>query len=94
MTANRLPISGNQKAVDAFKRDTGKRDETFYQGPSGGELASFPPKERWMTTPQTVFSTTGASKSSYRRSEPQRTLISGATLRGLSIACARRVPSP
>jgi hypothetical protein len=47
MTANRLPISGNQKSVDAFKRDTGKRDETFYQGPSGGELASFPPKERW-----------------------------------------------
>ncbi len=47
MTANRLPISGNQKAVDAFKRDTSKRDETFYQGPSGGELASFPPKERW-----------------------------------------------
>jgi len=47
MTAHRLPISGNQKAVDAFKSDTGKRDETFYQGPSGGELASFPPKERW-----------------------------------------------
>jgi anaerobic selenocysteine-containing dehydrogenase len=33
--------------VHAGRSDTRARGETFYQGPSGIELASFPPKERW-----------------------------------------------
>ena len=33
--------------VDASKRATTARGETFYQGPSRVQLASFPPKERW-----------------------------------------------
>ena len=47
MSAKRLPIDVDHASVNAFKNDTASRKETFYQGPSGGELASFPPKERW-----------------------------------------------
>ena len=47
MTAKRLPIDVDHGAVDAFKDETASRKETFYQGPSGGDLAAFPPKERW-----------------------------------------------
>ena len=47
MSAKRLPIDVNHGAVDAFRDETYSRKETFYQGPSGSNLASFPPKERW-----------------------------------------------
>ena len=47
MTAKRLPIDVDHGAVNAFKDETTGRKETFYQGPSGSDLASFPPKERW-----------------------------------------------
>lgn len=47
MSAKRLSPDVNAPSQSAFKAQTGKRDETFYQGPSGSELASFPPKERW-----------------------------------------------
>ena len=33
--------------VSAAREETEARGETFYQGPSGVQLASFPPKERW-----------------------------------------------
>lgn len=33
--------------VSAAKDETELREETFYKGPSGIHLASFPPKERW-----------------------------------------------
>jgi len=33
--------------ISASRPDTEARGETFYQGPSGIHLASFPPKERW-----------------------------------------------
>ncbi|MEZ5099892.1 MAG: molybdopterin-dependent oxidoreductase [Thermoleophilia bacterium] len=33
--------------VDAHQRATTARGETFYEGPSRAQLASFPPKERW-----------------------------------------------
>lgn len=33
--------------VSAARRDVEARGETFYQGPSGTQLAAFPPKERW-----------------------------------------------
>src|SRR5437868_1578224 len=33
--------------VSAAREETEARNETFYQGPSGVHLASFPPKERW-----------------------------------------------
>src|ERR1041384_321869 len=36
----------NQR-VNAVREETEARGETFYQGPSGVHLASFPPKERW-----------------------------------------------
>src|SRR5215210_7092217 len=36
----------NQR-VNASREETEARGETFYQGPSGINLASFPPKERW-----------------------------------------------
>ena len=38
---------GDSDTVSAAKPDTAERGETHYQGPSGGDLASFPPKERW-----------------------------------------------
>jgi anaerobic selenocysteine-containing dehydrogenase len=47
MSAKRLPADVDHAAVNAFKEDTRARKETFYPGPSGSELASFPPKERW-----------------------------------------------
>ena len=48
MSSKRFPIGGSQALVSANKADTARRgDETFYPGPSEGELASFPPKERW-----------------------------------------------
>ena len=48
MSAKRFPIDGNESRVSARKADTERRgDETFYQGPSNNELATFPPKERW-----------------------------------------------
>ncbi len=47
MSAKRLPIDADHGAVNVFKEDTASRKETFYPGPSGGELAAFPPKERW-----------------------------------------------
>lgn len=33
--------------LSAARRDTEARGETFYPGPSGNQLAAFPPKERW-----------------------------------------------
>ena len=47
MTAKRLPIDVDHTAVRALKDETRARKETFYQGPSDGDLAAFPPKERW-----------------------------------------------
>ena len=37
----------SNKRVKATRKDTEARGETFYQGPSGNHLASYPPKERW-----------------------------------------------
>ena len=33
--------------VSAAREETEARGETFYPGPSGVQLAAFPPKERW-----------------------------------------------
>ncbi|MBI2962611.1 MAG: molybdopterin-dependent oxidoreductase [Deltaproteobacteria bacterium] len=40
------PGQGNPR-VSATRGATQARNETFYPGPSGGDLAAFPPKERW-----------------------------------------------
>ncbi|MEO8500833.1 MAG: molybdopterin-dependent oxidoreductase, partial [Vicinamibacteria bacterium] len=47
MSAKRLPIDVEHASVSALKSETRARKETFYPGPSGSELAAFPPKERW-----------------------------------------------
>ncbi|HCU95129.1 MAG TPA: hypothetical protein DHU96_21445, partial [Actinobacteria bacterium] len=47
-------VSVNEAALDALgarvsaaRQAVTARGETFYQGPSGIHLASFPPRERW-----------------------------------------------
>ncbi|GAA4689401.1 hypothetical protein GCM10023226_29070 [Nocardioides nanhaiensis] len=40
-------LSERAERVSAARTEVEARGETFYQGPSGVHLASFPPKERW-----------------------------------------------
>jgi anaerobic selenocysteine-containing dehydrogenase len=48
MATRRVTDLGERaRRVSAARQDAEARGETFYQGPSGIHLASFPPKERW-----------------------------------------------
>lgn len=47
MTGSRTVADAAQARVPVHRDATAARRETFYPGPSEGELAAFPPKERW-----------------------------------------------